>query len=108
MLLRLIRRQFDFLGRNLYHSVKGESAMDASTVSAKGTITVPARIRRKFGTKKGTKVAFIVQDGKLIMQPQNKDYFMKMAGILGTKGKLLKALMEERKQEREREGTRAR
>jgi AbrB family looped-hinge helix DNA binding protein len=82
--------------------------METSVVTASGMITVPVRIRRKFGIKKGTKVAFIEQDGKLIMQPLSKDYFTKMAGILGTKGKLLKALMEERKREREREDARAR
>jgi AbrB family looped-hinge helix DNA binding protein len=75
--------------------------METSVVTARGMITVPVSIRRKFRIKKGTKVAFIEQDGKLIMQPLNKDYFMKMAGILGTKGKLLKALMGEKKRERE-------
>lgn len=75
--------------------------METPVVTAKGMITVPGNIRRKFGIKKGTKVAFIEQDGKLIMQPLNKDYFMKMAGILGTKGDLLKALIEEKKWERE-------
>jgi AbrB family looped-hinge helix DNA binding protein len=81
--------------------------METSVVTAKGMITVPVGIRRKFGIKKGTKVAFIEQHGKLIMQPLNKDYFMKMAGILGTKGKLLKALLEQRQEEREREDARA-
>jgi AbrB family looped-hinge helix DNA binding protein len=88
--------------------MKGESPMETSIVTAKGMITVPVRIRRKFGIKKGTKVAFVEQDGKLIMQPLDRDYFMGMAGILGTKGKLLKALMDERKREREREDTRPR
>jgi AbrB family looped-hinge helix DNA binding protein len=82
--------------------------METSVVTAKGMITVPTEIRRKFGIKKGTKVAFIEQDGKLIIQPLSKDYFMKMAGVLGTKGKLLKALMEETKREREHEDARAR
>jgi AbrB family looped-hinge helix DNA binding protein len=82
--------------------------VEVSVVRAKGMITLPASIRRKFGIKKGTKVAFIEEDGKLIMQPLNKDYFMKMAGILGTKGKLLKALMKDKKRERERKDAPAR
>jgi AbrB family looped-hinge helix DNA binding protein len=82
--------------------------METSVVTAKGRITLPTSIRRKFGIKKGTRITFIEQDGKLIIQPVNKDYFLRMAGILGTKGKLLKALMKERKQEREREDARAR
>jgi AbrB family looped-hinge helix DNA binding protein len=77
--------------------------METSVVTANGMTTVPVRIRRKFRIKKGTKVAFIEQDGKLVLQPLDKDYFMKMAGILGTKGELLRALMEERKSERQPE-----
>jgi AbrB family looped-hinge helix DNA binding protein len=82
--------------------------VETSAVTARGMITVPAIIRRKFKIKKGTRIAFIEQDGKVIMQPLNKDYFMRMAGILGTKGELLKGLMREKKREREREDTRAR
>jgi AbrB family looped-hinge helix DNA binding protein len=75
--------------------------METSVVAGKGVITVPAKIRRKFRIKKGTRVAFIEEGGQLIIQPLDKDYFIRMAGILGTKGKLLKALMEEKKLERE-------
>jgi AbrB family looped-hinge helix DNA binding protein len=82
--------------------------METSAVTARGMITIPANIRHKFRIKKGTRIAFIEQDGKLIMQPLNKDYFMRMAGVLGTKGKLLKALMKERKRDRRGEDARAR
>lgn len=62
---------------------------------------VLAKIRRKFGIKKGTKIAFIEQNGKLIIQPLDKSYFESLAGILGTDGDMLKGLMEEEKRERE-------
>jgi len=75
--------------------------MDTSIVTVKGQIVVPANIRRKFGIKKGTKIAFIEQHGKLFIQPLDKSYFESLAGVLGTEGKLLKSLMEDKKRERE-------
>jgi AbrB family looped-hinge helix DNA binding protein len=75
--------------------------MDTSIVTVKGQIVVPAKIRRKFGIKKGTKIAFIEQNGKLMIQPLDKNYFESLAGILGTDGDMLKGLMEDKKKERE-------
>lgn len=75
--------------------------MQTSVVTTKGQIVVPAKIRRKFGIKKGTKIAFIEQNGKLIIQPLDKSYFESLAGVLGTDGKMLKSLMEDKKRERE-------
>ena len=75
--------------------------MDTSVVTTKGQIVVPAKIRRKFGIKKGTKIAFIEQNGKLIIQPLDKTYFESLAGVLGTEGKMLKSLMDDKKRERE-------
>lgn len=75
--------------------------METGVVTTKGQIVVPARIRRKFGIKKGTKIGFIERDGKLIIQPLNKSYFLSLAGILGTDGDMLKGLMEDKKRERE-------
>jgi AbrB family looped-hinge helix DNA binding protein len=75
--------------------------MKTSVVTVKGQVVVPANIRRKFGIKKGTKIAFIEQNGKLLIQPLDKNYFESLAGILGTEGKMLKSLMEDKKRERE-------
>ena len=75
--------------------------MKTSIVTVKGQIVVPAIIRKKFGIKKGTKIAFIEQNNKLIIQPLDKSYFESLAGMLGTEGDMLKSLMEDKKQERE-------
>ncbi len=75
--------------------------METSVVTIKGQVVVPARIRRKFGIKKGTKLAFIEQNNKLVIQPLDGIYFRAMAGVLGTKGKLLRSLKEDKKRERE-------
>jgi AbrB family looped-hinge helix DNA binding protein len=74
--------------------------METSIVSVKGQIVIPSKLRRKLGIKKGTKVAFIEQNGKLILQPLDKNYFESLAGILGTDGKMLSSLLEDKKMER--------
>ena len=75
--------------------------METSVVTGKGQIVIPVKIRRKFGIKKGTKIAFVEQNGKLLIQPLDKKYFENLAGILGTDGDMLKGLMEDKKKERQ-------
>ena len=75
--------------------------MEMAVVTTKGRVTLPARVRRKFGIKKGTKIGFIERDGQLFIQPLDKGYFESMAGILGTNGDILKSLMKDKKHERE-------
>ena len=75
--------------------------MDKSVVTAKGQIVIPSKLRRKYGMKKGTPVKIDDRNGEIVIQPLTDDYIRRMAGILGTKGKLLRALMEEKARERE-------
>ncbi len=75
--------------------------METSVITFKGQIVVPSKIRKKYGMTKGTKIAFMEQNGKLIIQPLDKNYFESLAGILGTDGDMLKSLMEDKKRERE-------
>ena len=61
---------------------------------------IPSRLRRKFGIKKGTQVSFFERDGEIVIKPITDEYIRSMAGMTGTKGKLLKALKEEKARER--------
>ena len=74
--------------------------MDTSTLTQKGQIVVPSKIRKALGLNQGDKVAFLLQDGKLLLKPVGKNYFDSLRGILKTKGKVLKALLREKKRER--------
>ena len=82
--------------------------METSVVTVKGQMVVPAKIRRKLKIKKGTKVVIIEQEDGFIVKPLDRKYFEHFAGILPSKGKATKALLEERRKEREREDARAR
>jgi AbrB family looped-hinge helix DNA binding protein len=74
--------------------------METAVITSKGQILIPVKIRRKYGMKNGTKVAFIEQDDKLTIQPLDKEYFNRLAGIIDEKGKMLKSLMDDKNKER--------
>ena len=80
--------------------------MKKPVVDAKGQVVIPAELRRKYGIKKGTVVSICERNGEIIIRPLTDEYIRSMAGIFGTKGKLLKALREEKTKERKREDAR--
>jgi AbrB family looped-hinge helix DNA binding protein len=75
--------------------------METSIVTIKGQIVIPSKIRRRFGIKSGTKIHFIEEKNEIRIVPITKELIKSNFGILGTKGKLLKSLKEEKKKERE-------
>jgi AbrB family looped-hinge helix DNA binding protein len=74
--------------------------MDKAVVTIKGQVVIPSRLRRKFGIKKGTQVSLFERDGEIVIKPITDEYIRSMAGMTGTKGRLLKALKEEKARER--------
>lgn len=77
--------------------------METGTVTIKGQIVIPAKIRKRLGLTKGSTVCFIEGDDEVVIRPLTKNYFEKMAGTLGTQGKLGKSLLAARKRDRVRE-----
>lgn len=69
----------------------------ASTV--KGQIVIPSDIRRKFNIKKGTRVNVYEEGQKIIVEPLPDDPIKQGRGMLNTRGRVLKALMADRKRE---------
>jgi len=74
--------------------------MDRALVTVKGQIVIPSKLRRKFGIKKGTQVYVYERDGEILIKPITDNYIRNMAGMAGTKGKLLKSLMGVKVRER--------
>lgn len=74
-----------------------------SMVTMKGQVVIPSRLRHKYGIKNGTRVHFYDDEkkGEIRIVPITPEVIEKNFGFLGTKGRLLKALMEEKKLERE-------
>ncbi|GBD92294.1 spoVT / AbrB like domain protein [bacterium BMS3Abin04] len=73
--------------------------MEVSVVTTKGQVVIPAKLRRKYGIKIGTKIRFEEENGEIIMLPLTEETIDKNIGFLGTKGKLLQKLMAEKKVE---------
>ena len=71
-------------------------------VTVKGQIVIPAELRRKYGIKAGTKIT-VIDDGKaIILKPITEESLKRLQGRLKGKG-VLKALLEERRKDAERE-----
>ena len=75
--------------------------VETSVVTTKGQLVIPAQIRRRHGIKRGTRICLIEHGEEIVLRPLTREYFQKTAGMLGTGGKVLKALLEDRKRERE-------
>ncbi len=74
--------------------------MDKTVVTVKGQVVIPSKLRRRFGIKKGTQVYLFERGDEIIIKPITDEYIRSMAGVMGTKGKLLKALKEDKAKER--------
>lgn len=72
-----------------------------STVTTKGQLVIPSRLRRKYGIRKGTRVAMIEEETRIILQPLTPDYIRKLRGSLKGETSAMKFLREGRKQDRE-------
>ena len=74
--------------------------IETSVVTTKGQLVIPARLRRRFGIKKGTTVTFVEDDGRLIVQPVTREFIRSLRGSLKGEPSALRGLLEERKRER--------
>ncbi len=57
-----------------------------TAVNAKGQIVIPADIRDRFAIKQGTKIAFIEEKGRLLIQPVTDAFIESMRGCLANQG----------------------
>ena len=66
-------------------------------VTNTGKITIPAELRKKYKLTPGRKVKFVIEeDGIKLIPLVTPEEIEANKGFLGTKGKLLKSLMEEK------------
>jgi AbrB family looped-hinge helix DNA binding protein len=66
-----------------------------TSVTVKGQVVIPAKIRYRLGIKKGSKFHVEEKNGEIILRPLTKEYFQRMSGIL-KEGRLVRALEETR------------
>jgi AbrB family looped-hinge helix DNA binding protein len=70
--------------------------------TGKGQIVIPSSVRRRLGIKEGTRIQIEVdeQAQRIILTPITREYIRSLRGKYKGKG-LLKALMADKKRERE-------
>ncbi len=72
-----------------------------STVTTKGQLVIPAKLRRKYSIRKGTQVAFVEEENRLVLQPLTPEFIRSLKGSLKGEKSALNILLEDRKRERE-------
>lgn len=77
--------------------------MEISNITTKGQLVIPARIRRRYGIKTGTRVRFVERDGEIVLQPITSAAIRSLCGILKSETSVTAELMAERTRDKERE-----
>ncbi|MFZ5493978.1 MAG: AbrB/MazE/SpoVT family DNA-binding domain-containing protein [Verrucomicrobiota bacterium] len=75
-------------------------------MTSRGRVTIPARLRRKYGLKEGTRLNFVEEEGRFVVQPVTKEYISSFRGIFKLKPgekSAVQELLEDRAAERARE-----
>ena len=70
-------------------------------ISTKGQLVIPAKLRRKYGIKPGTRIQVIDRGNQIVLQPITEEYIRKLRGSLKG-GNALRVLEEERRKDKER------
>jgi len=71
-----------------------------TTLSSKGQIILPSKLRKKLNIKKGSKFIIEFKNNKIILTLLNKEFYERLAGSISGKGKLLKTLISEKEREK--------
>jgi len=77
--------------------------MEEAYVTSKGQLVVPAKLRRRYGIKPGTKVCFIERGKEIVFQPVTKEYIRSVCGILTGDTSATQEPLKERAKDNNRE-----
>lgn len=80
--------------------------MHTAYVTSKGQLAIPAKLRRKYNIKQGTRVNFVEADGRIVMQPVTREYIREFRGIYKLKPgekPATQELLDDRAEEKRRE-----
>jgi AbrB family looped-hinge helix DNA binding protein len=77
--------------------------METASVTSKGQLVIPARLRRQYGIKPGTKVRLIARGQEIIIQPITKEYIRSVCGLLKGNAPATAELLKDRARDKQRE-----
>ncbi len=73
--------------------------MNVVKATVKGQILIPASLRRKYKIERGTRLRIYDKKNHIVLEPVVRDPVEEGRGMLKTKGRILKSLIEDRKRE---------
>lgn len=68
--------------------------------TVKGQVLIPVALRRKYGIKKGTRIAIIEEKGRIVLEPITPDFIHSLMGSLKGSG-AFEEFVAERRRERD-------
>jgi AbrB family looped-hinge helix DNA binding protein len=74
---------------------------ETSTITTKGQLVIPAKLRRKYKIATGTQVAFVEEENRLILQPLTPEFIRSLRGSLKSKPSARDILHQERQRDRQ-------
>jgi AbrB family looped-hinge helix DNA binding protein len=77
--------------------------VESAYVTSKGQLVVPARLRRKYGIKAGTKIWFIERNGEIVFQPVTREYIRSVCGMFKSDTSATEELLRDRALDKKRE-----
>jgi AbrB family looped-hinge helix DNA binding protein len=77
--------------------------LETSYVTSKGQMVIPARLRRRYGIKTGTKIRFVERDHEILFQPVTREFIRSLCGVLRSDTSVTEELLQERGRDRQRE-----
>lgn len=77
--------------------------MEAAYVTSKGQLVVPAKLRRKYGIKPGTKVFFVERGDEILFQPVTREYIRSVCGMLESATSVAQELLIGRANDKQKE-----
>jgi len=77
--------------------------VESAYVTSKGQLVVPARLRRKYGIKPGTKICFIERNGEIVFQPVTREYIRSVCGMFKSDTSATEELLRDRALDKKRE-----
>ena len=73
--------------------------MNVVKATVKGQILIPASLRRRYRIERGTPLRVYGGKNRIILEPVDRDSVEEGRGMLKTKGRVLRSLIEDRKRE---------
>jgi len=77
--------------------------MQAAYVTSKGQLVVPAKLRKKYGIKPGTKVFFVERGDEILFQPVTREYIRSVCGMLASATSVAEELLSERASDKKKD-----